>query len=173
MQLALGHNMGKSLLLASIFLFQFSDIAYAGWLDKIFGYGSYEECILDKMSSASNKFAAISIRSACRKVTSEKKENNCAKLSKLKNDIIKVENEKIALTKNIISMPVYNSSSEYKIKRLDMKILYKKGTEDFSRTISDDMEIDTLDYGSFFKRIPVALPKSFNFEIVGVYGCKD
>ena len=62
MQLALGHNMGKSLLLASIFLFQFSDIAYAGWLDKIFGYGSYEECILDKMPSTNNKFAAIGPR---------------------------------------------------------------------------------------------------------------
>lgn len=47
--------------------------AFAFWTD-IFGYGSYEECVLDKMQGTTGDLAAKQIAQACREITADKKE---------------------------------------------------------------------------------------------------
>ena len=50
--------------------------ASAGWLDKLFGYSSYEDCILGELEGKSGDYAAKLVRKACMDKFPDKFKNN-------------------------------------------------------------------------------------------------
>ena len=145
----------------------------AGWLDKLFGYDSYEACILDKMEGVTSKIAAYSIRSACRKTTSEPEiKDDCNKeITPAKGS----ETEASLTLGMFFNVNFYNASKDLTVTKMEVTLNGKRDGVDFTRDLYlTGSPITPLDTTEFSGRLGFGLDviDDWSWTMNKVYGCK-
>jgi len=155
-------------------------IASANWLDSLFGYGSYDECILDKMQGVTNDQAARSIRAACRNITkSDDHETNssnqetCPKLLTFEQGRGVSGQSRIGYKTNIF-MDLYNASRNHSISHVEVRVTGRSGNTAFERELilRGAGRISPLSTGFVMGDLGLRNLSEVQVRIVAVYGCE-
>ena len=145
--------------------------ASAGWLDSIFGYSSYEDCILDKMEGVTNNAAAYSIRKACKELTDNGGGGSCSDLTtKEQRQGVTGQGSYIG---NWYYVDVYNPKRNLKVSSIEVRVVGISNGRAFEREIVlTGVQIPPLSSGTLSGNLGIAPSEVTAWYINAVYGCE-
>ena len=144
----------------------------AGFLDSIFGYSSYEECILDKMEGITNNAAAYSIRKACKKLTDGGGEKNCSDLTTLEQRQ-GVTGQGTYFGKSY-SVDLYNPKRNLIVSSIEVRVVGVSNGRKFERElILNGSPIPPLSSGTLYGNLGITPSEITSWYLTAVYGCEQ
>lgn len=154
--------------------------ASANWLDSLFGYRSFDECILDKMQGVTSDQAARSIAFACKNITksdelemSSSNKETCPKLltSEQKRG---VSGQSTIRNQTNIYMDLYNASRNHKISHVEVSITGQSADTVFVRELilRGATNILPLSTGVVMGDLGLGSLSGVSVRIIAVYGCE-
>jgi hypothetical protein len=153
-------------------------IASANWIDSLFGYGSFDECILDRMQGVTSDEAARSIRIACRNLTksddqesSSSNQEVCPKL--LTSEQRRGVSGQSRISRTNIYMDLYNASRDHTISYIEVRVTGNSGDTAFERELilRGAGHILPLSTGFVMGDLGLRDLSALQVMIVAVYGC--
>jgi hypothetical protein len=168
----------KLLCLAAAF-FQPS-IASANWIESLFGYGSFEECILDRMQGVTSDQAARLIIIACRNLTKSDDEETSSTNQEMCPKLLTseqrrgVSGQSRIASRTKIYMDLYNASRDFSISYVEVRITGKSGDTAFERELilRGAYDIFPLSTDTVMGDLGLRDLSGLQVMIVAVYGCE-
>ena len=143
---------------------------YAGWLDSVLGYDSYEACILDKMEGVTSDVAAVEIRRACRKLTNSQGDSCSQTLTGAQRDGITGQGRTFDSS---FIVDVYNPQRNIKVTGMEVRVIGYTKNGNFERNINIKGSIvSPLSSGTLTGNLGISPEKITSWIIVAVYGCQ-
>lgn len=143
----------------------------AGWLDSIFGYSSYEDCILDKMEGVTNNAAAFSIRRACRELTNDGGGGSCSDLTTFEQRQ-GITGQGSYVGKNYY-VDLYNPQRNLKVSSIEVRVVGVSNGRAFEREIVlTGSQIPPLSSGTLSGNLGITPSEVTEWYLTAVYGCE-
>ena len=154
----------------ALFLLNPADVR-AGIFESIFGYSSYDDCILDKMAGVTSDVAAKQIKMACMQF-------NTKKVGEFKscNQAFNLEDRKgvtgdARIIGEYIFIDFYNPNRILKITEIEVEVEGKNNNSKFTRNLTMTGYMPPLSSSRFDARLGLRNVTDWKVRINAVYGC--
>lgn len=154
----------------ALFLLSPTDVR-AGIFESIFGYSSYDDCILDKMVGVTSDVAAKQIKMACMQF-------NTKEVSKFKtcNEPFNLEDRKgvtgqAEIIGDGIFVDFYNPRRALKITEIEVEVEGKSNNSNFTRNLTMTGYLPPLSSSKFNARLGLENVTDWKIKINAIYGC--
>jgi hypothetical protein len=143
----------------------------AGFLDSLFGYSSYEDCILDKMGGVTSNAAAFSIKMACKKLTDKGGGKSCSDLT------TREQRQSMAGSGRYIGkhyyVDLYNPQRNLKVSSIEVRVVGVSNGKKFEREIAlTGSHILPLSSGTLSGDLGIIPSEVTAWYLSAAYGCE-